>query len=231
MTTYGMQESRDPELIGRLARLVCGHPADHTFRVAIDGPDAAGKTTLADDLAEAVRASGRPALRVSIDDFHRPRHERYRRGPLSPEGYVRDCFDFPALRRLVLHPLGPDGDGRYRPALRDLRTEEVQDGPARLAPPGAVLVVDGVFLLSAELAGCWEVSIHLDVSPAETLRRALVRDVAVFGSAEAVRERYLRRYLPGQQLYREAVEPARIADVVLGYDDPAAPVVVKWPGR
>jgi uridine kinase len=213
-----------------LARMVCAHPAGHTVRVAIDGPDAAGKTTLADDLAEAVEATGRPALRVSIDDFHRPRHERYRRGPLSPEGYVRDCFDFAALRRLVLDPLGPGGDGRFRPALRDLRTEELHHGPARLAPPGAVLVVDGVFLLSAALATCWELSVHLDVSPEETLRRALVRDVEVFGSADVVRERYQRRYLPGQQLYRDAVDPARIADVVLGYDDPAAPVVLRWPG-
>lgn len=218
-----------PELLDRLARMACARPVGHTVRVAIDGPDAAGKTTLADDLAEAVRASGRPALRVSIDDFHRPRHERYRRGPLSPEGYLRDCFDFPALRRLVLHPLGQGGDGRFRPALRDLRTEEVHAGPAQAAPPGSVLLVDGVFLLSAELAGCWELSIHLDVSPAETLRRALVRDVELFGSADAVRERYLRRYLPGQQLYRDAVDPARIADVVLGYDDPEAPVVLKWP--
>jgi uridine kinase len=219
------------ELSARLGRLVCAHPAGHTVRVAIDGPDAAGKTTLADDLADAVRASGRPALRVSFDDFHRPRAERYRRGPLSPEGYVRDCFDFPALRRLVLDPLGPGGDGRFRPALRDLHTEELHDAPARLAPPGAVLVVDGVFLQSAELAGCWELSVYLDVRPEETLRRALVRDVEVFGSADVVRERYQRRYLPGQQLYRDAVDPVRIADVVLGYDDPAAPVVLRWPGR
>jgi uridine kinase len=133
------------ELIARLSRQVCAHPAGHTVRVAVDGPDAAGKTTLADDLAEAVRASGRPALRV-----------------------------------------------------------------------GAVLVVDGVFLQSAELAGCWEMSVYLDVRPEETLRRALVRDVEVFGSADMVRERYQRRYLP---------------DVVLGYDDPAAPVVLRWPRR
>jgi uridine kinase len=221
----------EPELLGRLARMVCAHPARHTVRVAIDGPDAAGKTTLADDLAEAVRASGRPALRVSIDDFHRPRHERYRRGPLSPEGYVRDCFDFPALRRLVLDPLGPGGNGRFRPALRDLRTEETHRGPVQVAPPGAVLLVDGVFLLSAGLAGCWEASVYLDVSPAETLRRAVARDVELFGSAGVVQERYLRRYLPGQQLYRDAVDPARIADVVVGYDDPEAPVVRRWPSR
>jgi uridine kinase len=59
-----------------------------------------------------------------------------------------------------------------------------------------------VILQSAELAGCWEVSVYLDVSPEETLRRALVRDIDAFGSADVVRERYQRRYPPGQQLYR-----------------------------
>ena len=61
----------DTALLGRLAEMVGAHRVAHTVRVAIDGPDAAGKTTLADRLAEAVRAAGRPALRVSIDDFHR----------------------------------------------------------------------------------------------------------------------------------------------------------------
>jgi DNA polymerase III beta subunit, N-terminal domain len=38
----------------------------HRARVAIDASDAAGKTTLADALARAVEASGRPAIRASM---------------------------------------------------------------------------------------------------------------------------------------------------------------------
>lgn len=188
------------ELVARLAGLLSERTPAPTLRVAVDGPDAAGKTTLADELAAALR---RPALRVSIDDFHRPREERYARGPLSPEGYVHDCFDFPALRRVVLAP----------------------------APAGAVLVVDGVFLLSDELRDCWDVTLFLDVGPAETLRRALVRDTDLFGSEAAVRERYEHRYLPGQRLYRAVVGPTEVADVVVDNDDPAAPVIRKWPHR
>jgi uridine kinase len=54
--------------------------------VAIDGPDTAGKTTLADELADALLGRGREVVRASIDDFLRPRDERHRRGPDSPEG-------------------------------------------------------------------------------------------------------------------------------------------------
>jgi uridine kinase len=182
------------DLITRLADLLSERA--QTLRVAVDGPDAAGKTTLADELTAVL---DRPTVRLSIDDFHRPSEERYARGPLSPEGYFHDCFDFAALRRAVL------------------------------APDGAVVVVDGVFLQTAELRDCWDLSVYLDVSPAETLRRALVRDVELFGSEAVIRERYEHRYLPGQLLYRTTVRPAEVADVVVDNDDPAAPVVRKWP--
>ncbi|UOY02772.1 hypothetical protein [Blastococcus sp. PRF04-17] len=58
--------------------------------VGIDGPDAAGKTTLADELSEALPG---PVLRVSADDHVHPAPRRYWRGELSPEGYYGDLFD------------------------------------------------------------------------------------------------------------------------------------------
>jgi uridine kinase len=39
----------------------------HPTRVAIDGVDAAGKTTLDDELAEVLRERGRGVIRASID--------------------------------------------------------------------------------------------------------------------------------------------------------------------
>ena len=89
------------ELAGLILRVERGHPV----RVAIDGPDAAGKTILADELAPQIERSGRPVIRASIDGFHRPRAERLARGPESPEGYLHDSFDYPALRADLLDPL------------------------------------------------------------------------------------------------------------------------------
>ena len=52
--------------------LELGHPT----RFGLDGRSAAGKTTLADALAEMTRAAqSRPVLRASIDDFPRPGHK------------------------------------------------------------------------------------------------------------------------------------------------------------
>jgi uridine kinase len=222
-------------LLARLARLLeSRRQPDRVLRVAIDGPDAAGKTTLADALAarlasEAPAAAHEP-IRVSIDGFHRPREVRYRRGPLSPEGYVEDSFDYDAVRRLVLEPLAPGGCGWYQPAAFSYRADSPCLPAPQRAEPGAVLLFDGVFLLCDDLRGCWDLCIFVDVSPDEAVRRAVERDAELLGGAVEVRERYARRYLPGQQIYRGAASPETTADVVIDNNDPDRPCVLTWPG-
>jgi len=83
-------------------------------RVAIDGVDAAGKTMLADELAVPIVERGRTVIRAAVDGFHNPRPARYRRGADSPEGYYRDSFDYAAILRDLLIPLGPEGNRQYR---------------------------------------------------------------------------------------------------------------------
>lgn len=212
------------QLLAELAGQIASRCPDRVLRVAVDGPDAAGKTTLADALAARL-APRRPVIRISIDGFHHPRQTRHRRGPLSPEGYFEDSFDYQAVRRLVLEPLGPGGDRRYRRAIFDHRTDAERAVPAEAAPEGAVLLFDGVFLQRPELRDHWDLRVFVEVSPVEAVRRALVRDAELLGGAGVVRERYHRRYLPGQQLYRDRCAPAARADVVIGNDDPAHPVV------
>lgn len=213
-------------LITRLRDLIMSRVPAHVLRVAVDGPDAAGKSTLVAELADALAGAREPIL-ASVDGFHRPRQMRLRRGSLSPEGYYEDAFDYDAVRAWLLRPLGPGGDRRYRTAVFDYRTDTAVDEPVRQAADGAVLLFDGVFLQRPELRGSWDLSIFLDISPAETVRRALVRDASLFG--DAVRERYRQRYLPAQQRYRAEAAPAERADVVIDNEDPARPRVLKWP--
>ena len=63
------------------------------------------------------------------------------------------------------------------------------------------------------------------------LRRALVRDTQLMGGPDRIRERYRRRYLPAQQLYRADAAPEASADVVVDNTDPVRPRVVKWPAQ
>jgi uridine kinase len=215
-----------PELIAALAGQIAGVHRPHPVRVAIDGVDASGKTTLADELVQPIRGLGREVIRASVDRFHHPREIRIRRGERSPEGYFRDSFDYGGLGRALLEPLGPGGSRRYRVATHDHRTDEVVDAAPQQAVEDAVLLFDGVFLLRPELRTHWEFAIFLRAGFDVTVARAEARDRELFGSAAQVRRRYEERYVPGQRLYLSEVEPERFASVVIDNEDPARPVVV-----
>ncbi|WP_406044843.1 uridylate kinase [Micromonospora sp. NBC_00898] len=214
-------------VLARLADQLRDRRGSHPLRVAVDGPDAAGKTRLADDLAHLLSPE-RDVIRISVDAFHRPSAVRRRRGSLSAEGYYLDSFDHDTIVAEVLRPLGPGGAGRYLPAAYDHHLDKAVPPSHRRATPDAVVLFDGVFLLRPELRDHWDVTLYLHVEPDETVRRALVRDLDLFGSAAAVRQRYRERYLPGQELYRAEARPLERADIVLGMDDPLDPVVLRW---
>jgi uridine kinase len=94
---------RRAELLTALAYWVRSrHPA-RRLRVAVDGVDGAGKTVLADELADRIMAYGRPAVRASIDGFHRPRAERYRLGRTSPEGFQAGADTVLVFDGIFLH--------------------------------------------------------------------------------------------------------------------------------
>lgn len=217
-------------IIYQLAGLIAAVSRPHPVRVGIDGVDASGKTTVADELALRLERRGRRVIRASMDGFHRPRVERYRLGEDSPEGYYFDSFDYGALRDVLLVPLGPQGSLRYRRAVFDFRSDSPVDEPSTEAPPDVLLLFDGVFLSRPELDGYWDFRIFVDVDFDEALRRACERDEDLFGSANAVRKRYQVRYIPGQRTYLQTVRPAERANVVLKNGNPARPqLIVRYP--
>jgi uridine kinase len=210
-------------IAARIATLRLPHP----IRVAIDGVDASGKTTLANELAPALETLGRRVIRASIDGFHHPDAVRKRRGAMSPEGYFHDSFDHAAVIEHLLAPLGPGGSLRFRRAVFDFRTNAPIQSPVEQAHTDAVLVFDGVFLLRPELREYFDFSIFLRVDFGITLARAERRDLPLFGSVEEIRRRYGERYVPGQRLYLRQVQPERLASIVIDNNDPGRPIVVR----
>jgi uridine kinase len=211
------------ELLRELAEAIEAVTIAHPVRVAIDGPPAAGKTTLADELAVFLRRRGRVAIRASTDGFHLPRAQRYRRGEYSPEGCYFDSFDYAALRRVLLDPLGPGGARRYQDAVSDYLTDTALSEPSKTAPADAVLVFDGVFLLRPELIDQWELRIFVTAAFERTIERARRRDEARFGTAGDVERRWRTRYIPAQELYFAAARPTDRADIIVHNDEPDRP--------
>jgi uridine kinase len=216
-------------LIERLVAAILSIDVDHPTRIAIDGRSAAGKTTLADDLALAIRVRGRDVLRSSIDDFYSPSHKyRSERDEWTPLSRYDRGYNYQSFVDFVLRPLGPDGSRRCRPALFDsyndvwLPEEWVDVGADTIA------IIDGAFLLRTELAGHWDYVIWLDIDIETMVDRARQRDVAWTGSEERVVERYRNLWIPTHLLYERLVEPMSKADLVIDNRDVTAPEILRF---
>src|SRR5947208_16516204 len=97
-------------VLDELAALVLAVVRPHPVRVAIDGCSAAGKTTLAVELAQELgNRTEREIIRVSIDYFKRAPELRTAYPHDSPESYYLDSCDNEAIRDRLLAPLGPSG--------------------------------------------------------------------------------------------------------------------------
>jgi uridine kinase len=221
-------------VLSQLVDLICAvdthmGSSQHPVRAAIDGVDGAGKTTLADELALLIKKYDHPVIRASVDGFHNPKAIRYRCGWDSPEGYYRDSFNYEALLRELLVPLGPGGDRRYRRVNFELNRDAVDYETWREAPANAVLLFDGVFLLRPELIQDWDFSIFLDVDFCISVPRAVQRDILNGDqkwNVNIIQARYKRRYVPGQQLYLREARPKEQASIIVDNNNYLNPVIV-----
>lgn len=190
--------------------------------VGIDGVDGAGKTIFADALADYLRLQGQTVARVSLDDFHQRRDLRYRLGRSSPEGFWRDSYDYRSLHDCVLDPLAPNGSGWFRPATHDLRSDAQVTPSWEFAPPGSIVILDGLFLHRDEVLHAWNFSVFLDVPFGVTARRMAARD----GSPADPGHPGMRRYVGGQEIYFARCNPATRATLVIDNTRPESPVVI-----
>jgi hypothetical protein len=196
-------------LVDELADDLAAREPGGRLRVGVDGASAADPGRLADALVAPLRLRGRPAVRVSTDDFLRPASVRLEFGRTNPDTFYAGWVDEPALRREVLDPAGPGGSGRVVTRLWNARTDRATREPYAELAPGAVVIVSGPLLLGAGLP--FDVTVHLSLSAAALHRRT---------------DPDLRWTLPAYARYGDEVDPASFADVVVRLDDPRHPALV-----
>jgi uridine kinase len=182
--------------------------------LAVDGPDGAGKTRFADELATVLRKRGVAVFRASIDGFLRPRSERHARGRTGETCYV-DSHDYSTFRRVLVEPFRMGGSAGFVLEAFDARRDARVEPKWVTAPPDAVLIVDGVFLNRPELSGIWNYSVWLDVPADVAFARVAERD----GTDPDPEAESNRRYADAQRLYRGVVDPRTKASAILDNAD------------
>jgi hypothetical protein len=191
---------RTPETLAHdLVELVAGRPG--LVRVLLDGH---GGGELADALVPGLASRGRPPLRVRGQDFLRPAGERFEQGREDEEHFRTRWLDAAALEREVL---ARAVDGSYLPALWDAERDRSYRRRREAVPDGAVVLVDGLFLLGRGLT-C-DLTVHVALSGA-ALRRRGVPDwqLAAF------------------ETYDRLVRPGEACDVLVRAEDPRRPAVL-----
>jgi uridine kinase len=126
-----------------------------------------GKSTLAAALAELYGATV-----VHGDDFYRPM-DTAERARLNPaQGYHRYC-DSQRLRDEVLAPLAAGRDATYR--RYDWETGALALDEIHTVPRSGIVLIEGVYTARPELAGHYDLLVHVDTPPEESLRRIRAR--------------------------------------------------------
>lgn len=130
-----------------LARMVAGCRTKDRFIVGIAGPPGAGKTTLAEALAEALREriGGWAVAHVPMDGFHLADVELARLGRLARKG-APDTFDVAGYAELLARIRRDRASTIYAPAFgREI--EQPIAGAIPVRPEARVVITEGNYLL------------------------------------------------------------------------------------
>jgi uridine kinase len=187
--------------------------------VALDGFDGAGKSLLAAEIAELAQiGGGRPLVRVSIDGFHHPRSVRRDAGD-GPEGFYRCSYRYPEFRRCVVEPLRSGLP--ITPAIWDVAQDEPVSADPVAVPLCGIVLVDGIFLHRPQLIDVWDATVWLEVPFAVSVPRGNARFAGLHDPDPEAPSNH--RYVHGQRLYQQEVDPRSHANWVFDNTDLARP--------
>jgi pantothenate kinase len=184
------------------------------FVVAIAGPPGAGKSTLAEALAETLVAGGERAAVLPMDGFHMDNAVLEEKGLLPRKGSP-ETFDVRAFLSTVAAVRANDGEVLV-PVFD--RSREIAIASARIvAPETRIILVEGNYLLLDEapwdgLEGAFDFSIFINPGVAELERRLLQRWSDHGYDEEAAKRKALGNDIPNAH---RVVDHQRAADLVL----------------
>lgn len=186
---------REAEYLPLLGAIDARMRAGGQVIVAIDGPCAAGKTTLGARLKSCYECNV-----ISIDSFFLRPEQRTEARLREPGGNI----DYERAEEELLRPLRGGMPFSYRPYDCGTRTLVAPI----LVTPRALNIIEGVYSLHPRLARYYDLKVFLTVDAAEQARRLLARNAALY-------PRFTEEWLPMEALYFETFQIAETCDVTL----------------
>jgi len=167
--------------------------------LAIDGPCASGKTTLADEIRDRLGARVIP-----MDDFFLPAELRTEQRYAAPGGnvhYERILADIAPFLQSKAH----SEEIVYRP----FDCTAMAYGPERRVPRAPLTVIEGSYSLHEVLRHLYDLRLLLRIEPEEQERRLLAR----VGAGRI--DDFVTRWIPLENLYFENMQPHLHCDYIL----------------
>ena len=176
--------------------------------IALAGPPAAGKSTIAEAVLHAVQGRGVAAGLLAMDGFHLDNTVLSDRGLLAQKG-APETFDLAGFRAMVERLQG--GEEVIAPTF-DRALDKSVAGSVVIPTAAQVIVVEGNYLLLDEpgwrdLAGFWDQAVFLDV-PIDELERRLIERWLSYGlTQEEARARAMSNDIPNARRVVEHCVP------------------------
>ena len=172
-----------------IAKNILALPHERPLLVGIDGKDASGKTTFADNLAATLAAATeREVIRISLDDFFLPRAIRSRQNDQA-RGCYEDTFDISGIVEHLVTPIR--NHFTYTSKIFDYKNDMPVDIETKAVSANALFILDGVFLQRPEFRKYWDYTVLLDVSDETAIARGAVRDTGRISDIEAACIKYI----------------------------------------
>ena len=171
-----------------------------TLLVAIDGRGGSGKSTFARRLE---RASEEVTV-VEFDDFYLPLTER-RAMTGAGNAEIGGNFDWRRLRDQVLTPLSHDEPANYQ--RYDWPSDQLAEWHS--VPVGGIVLIEGNYSTRQDLFAVYDYTIWIDAPHDVRLERGIRR------GGEDTRERWLTEWMPEEDRYIAAENPAKRVDLLL----------------
>lgn len=222
--------NNDPrrQVLDRLVHLIRQRkPGHRPLIVGITGMDTSGKSQLTHALAGELERFSHQVQVVHVDDFHRPRAQRYLPELPEPVQYYEHSIDFGRAASDVLRPIQVDHSLDVTLKLLDLPSDAWTLERRYVVSDQTIVLLEGVFLFRPELRNLVGLFVYLHVDEPVVLERGRARDVPNQG--EEVMRKYHSKYLPAQRSYLAAHPPELHAEVIIDNSSWEEPVVVKWP--